>query len=132
MSPWSPPIPKNPSLHEKEAYISFSPGMRSGSPTISGTRLTMITVLHGIWTGGVRYTMEGWEVNREQCLVAAWFAGIYGIAEQPYASGRHRPSRWQQRFGPWAREHASAMWAGRFNEVPDPPSMMDEDEQEES
>lgn len=113
------------SIADYEAEITFSPGMRSGCPTIGGTRLPLVTVLHGLWHGGVEYTREGWGPSREQCLVAAWFAGIYGIDTQPTRKGRRRGGVWRQRFGAWAQEHYGAMWAGEFDKVPDPPSGLD-------
>jgi hypothetical protein len=109
-------------LSDYPATVTFAPGMRSGRPTIGGTRLPLSTVLEALWHGGVEYTREGWGPTREQCLVAAWYGGIYGVDDWSMSSGRLRPTPWRKRFGAWAREHHGSLWEGKFDKVPDSPS----------
>ena len=94
--------------------ITISPGMRGGNPTISGTRLPASSVVGAAWGGGIEEPQSRWPyLNRETVLVACWYAGRYGLPGEP---------KYRKRFGEWAHEFDDAMWAGRFGEVPDPPT----------
>lgn len=104
------------------ASVTFMPGMRGGQPTIGGTRLPLSIVLENMWVDGVEFVVNTWECTREQCLVAAWFAGLYGIDDIPTDSGRNRGGVWRRRFGSWAVSWDGQMWEGDFDRVPDPPS----------
>jgi uncharacterized protein (DUF433 family) len=103
------------------AQVTFHPGMRSGEPTIGGTRLALWFILPVVWSDGVQSAMGLWQLTREQVLVACWFAGTYGV--EGFDSKRRRVTGrfWQKRWGGWALEHHGAMWAGKFDKVPDPP-----------
>ena len=114
-------------LADFPASVTFMPGMRSGQPTIGGTRLPLITVLNGLWAGGVEYTMQGWLCTREQCLVAAWFAVLYGIDDLPTPKNRRRGRIWQKRFGGWANLYSGALWSGKLDQIPDPPTEADQE-----
>lgn len=101
--------------------ITFHPGMRSGAPTISGIRIPIETVLYVIWLDGLEAAMHSWDLTREQVLVAAWFAGTYGIDDTPTPAGRNRGGVWRKRYGQWAQSWSGQMWSGNFERVPDPP-----------
>jgi uncharacterized protein (DUF433 family) len=114
-------------LADFPASVTFMPGMRSGQPTIGGTRLPLSIVLENMWCDGVEFVTQTWECTREQCLVAAWFAGLYGIDDLPTPAGRRRGGVWQKRFGEWASFHSGALWSGELDEIPDPPTVDDQE-----
>ena len=106
---------------DRKPVITFHPGMRGGSPTISGTRLPITHVLEAMWGDSVQHAIDSYQCSREQCLVAAWFAGTYGIDDYP-ANGRNRGGVWRKRYGAWVEEHGKNLWAGLWDKVPDPPN----------
>lgn len=101
-------------------YVSFKPGMQSGTPTINGTRLSIDVLCWSVWHGySVDRVAEDYDCTREDVLVACWFAGRYG---EPSAS-LAEAGRWRKRWGTWADEMGGLMWCHRYDEVTDPPSV---------
>lgn len=97
--------------------IVFDPRITMpGSPTISGQRLPaqqMATRVHEV---GPEQVMREWELTREECLVACWWAGLWG------------PLRLRRALGDWAATASLHLWYGCIN-IPAPPREGVEDTQ---
>jgi len=104
-------------FNEVSANVSdcvwVSPQRLGGKPCIGGTRISADTVARYVWCDGVdpvRVAFPG--LIRAQTLIACWYVVRYGLAVWG----------WADRWGTWADEHEQALWSGRWDEVPDPPS----------
>jgi hypothetical protein len=62
-----------------------------------------------VWRGSIDTAISAYpHLTRTQVLVACWFQASYG------------PAHWRRRWAKWAGAHEGAMWAGRFDDIPDP------------
>ena len=105
--------------------ITFHPGMRSGEPTINGTRIPAEMIGSLVWHGeDIDAIATDYNLARDDVLTACWFLGTYGVdgRTQKAVTGRKWRTRWER----WARENHSAMWQGDFAAVADPPSRDDD------
>ena len=112
----------------RETEVWIHPSRYSGKPCVGGRRVPVESVAVTVWLdGGVPSACADWGLTREAVLVACWYAGLYGIID-PYAgvTGKKGATRidltWIKRWRPWADQWGSAMWAGDWGRVPDPPS----------
>ncbi|WP_166379905.1 DUF433 domain-containing protein [Catellatospora methionotrophica] len=88
--------------------------MQQGTPCVGGTRIPVETIARLVYGpgGSVQLATGSYpHLTRQQVLVACWYVGMYGTAVWS-----------RRRWRAWAAGHADAMWAGRWNEVPDPPN----------
>ena len=107
--------------------VTFSPGMRSGEPTINGSRIPVDLIGQLVWHGdGAKDVADDYNLTREDILVACWFLGTYGVAGRTERSVVGKV--WRKRWETWARVNHGHMWRGDFDAVPDPPSQDEADE----
>lgn len=105
-------------------FIAVCPAMRSGQPTINGTRLPVDAVVGLVWAQGVDVAAEDYDLTRADVLIACWFAGSYGLPGRREALFPVR--LWPKRWGAWAVEVHQALWSVSnvdYEAVPDPPTM---------
>jgi len=115
-------------MRDASCEIWIHPGRYSGVPCIGGTRIPLDSVVGLAWVYGVETAMSDYDLTREGVLVACWYAGIYGdvdpyIGRSPGTARVRRDGRWIKRWRAWADQWQGAMWSGKWDEVPDPPSM---------
>lgn len=97
-------------------FVSISPAMRHGEPTINGTRITVEAAGDLAWGGASTqevaddYTPR---LTRADILVACWWLG------------RNGSPRWRKRWRQWAEQVDGALWSGRYDDAPDPPDHRD-------
>jgi uncharacterized protein (DUF433 family) len=104
-------------------FVSVDPAMRSGQPTINGTRLPVAAIVGMVWAEGVDAAVEDFDLTRADVLVACWYAGEYGLP------GNRRslfPMRlWPKHWATWAAEVHQALWSVSsvdYEAIPDPPT----------
>lgn len=110
-------------LGHRSPYVSVNPAMRSGQPTINGTRLPVDAVAGMVWAEGVDVAVEEYDLTRADVLVACWYAGRYGLPGQREALFPVR--LWPKRWGAWAAEVGPCLWAVTrvdYDAIPDPPT----------
>jgi uncharacterized protein (DUF433 family) len=96
---------------ELGAYVWAAPGRLGGKPCIGGHRLDVVTIARHVWADGVDSVQIPWPyLTRAEILTACWYLGCYGAPN------------WRERWGSWTDQHEDAMWSGRWDEVPDPPT----------
>lgn len=113
---------------ERSDEVWIHPARYSGRPCVGDRRVPVETVAWGVWLEGVDAIADGYEITRQAVLVACWYAGLYGTVDpyesKPPGNGRARFDRtWIKRWRAWADQWGGAMWAGQWDEVPDPPGV---------
>lgn len=97
-------------------FVSIEPGVKSGTPTLNGTRLPVESVAEMVWDGFTLDAIQrdGWrEVRLSDALVCCWYMGLHG--------GR----RWRQRWEAWAKQVHPVLWnhsEADYTAVPWPPT----------
>jgi uncharacterized protein (DUF433 family) len=96
-------------LGKPDAYIWVHPGRLGGKPCIGGTRIPVATVTRYVrGGGGIQAAQTAHpELTRTQVLLACWHAAVCGDAPE---------------WAAWAEEQGGALWAGLFDEIPEPPT----------
>lgn len=114
-------------MSQGHPFVAIDPAMRSGQPTINGTRLPVDAVAGMVWAEGVDVAVEEYDLTRADVLVACWYAGSYGLP------GRRKalfPVRlWVKRWGAWADSVHQALWSVTtvdYEAIPDPPRALPE------
>lgn len=104
-------------MSEQQPYISIRPGMRSGQPTLNGTRLSPEAIAHVVWDGYDAETIkvQFWEeATRWALLTACWYVARYGTPT------------WRKRWGAWAQTvYSDLTSSGDHDACPWPPTVMD-------
>ncbi len=98
--------------------------MRFGAPTIRNSQVSVEAVVGMVWAGEqVDVVADEYGLTRADVLVAAWFAGTYGLP------GRRRQLAatplWRRRWGAWAESVQEDLWRAStvdYSAIPDPPS----------
>ena len=86
------------------------PAVRSGAPTIENHGLEAEFVTRRVLRFGVASEMEGYQLTREEVLVACWWSGTYGSR------------RLREALGEWAGTAGTHLWY-RCISIPDPPTL---------
>lgn len=115
------------------ASVEVHPGVLSGTPCLSGTRLPVYLIADVVRVDGVDAAMGLWGLPRAQVLVACWFAGVYGTlhpwdTQDDIQAPLPRTYRvdlvdhaWLDLWRDWAQQNAGALWQSHYDDVQDPP-----------
>jgi uncharacterized protein (DUF433 family) len=93
--------------------ISIQPGMLSGTPCLDGTRIPAQTIAEIVAWHGVEEAVPQFEITPADCAVCCWFVAEY-----------HHRTKAGKHFKDWAEANFKAMWSGKWNEVEEPPRMV--------
>lgn len=89
-------------------YVTFSPGVRFGRPTLNHTNLSVETVADMVVVEPVDVVADEFGITRPDVIVCCWYMATYGTR------------RWRTNWGGWADSVGVELWHGRYD-VPDPP-----------
>lgn len=97
-------------------HVRLSPGHRFGRLQIDNIEVE--TIAASVWTDGVAFTCEGYDLTRPQVLVGCWAFLRYGERRGLVYSTQRRIIRdWAE----WLAASEIAMHQSRWDEVADPP-----------
>lgn len=93
-------------------HVSIDPSSRTGHPTIVW-RIPAETPCSVLWDGyPMAWILQNYPtLTRPHVLVAAWYLATYGSRT------------WKKRWGVWAKDNFGHLWAQRYDECPDPPTV---------
>ncbi|MGI5247798.1 DUF433 domain-containing protein [Dactylosporangium sp. CA-139066] len=117
-----PPPPPSTGRRDLRPFVAVDPAMKSGQPTVNGTRLTVAAVADYVWADGVDQAAADHDLTRGDVLVACWYAGTVGLP------GRRKSLAptplWRRRWSAWADDVHQALWSVTtvdYDKIPDPP-----------
>jgi uncharacterized protein (DUF433 family) len=88
--------------------VTTDPAVKFGEPTVEGRPVEALA--SQIYAGdSLDSVATGFDLTREQVLVACWH------------QGHHGPRFWRRRWGAWAAQAHKELWNSRYD-IPDPPS----------
>lgn len=94
-SPALPGDQDTPPARRASPFVSLSPAMRWGAPTINHTRLPVSAIAGMLWAEkSVAAVCDDYEITRADVLVACWYLGMYGS---------HENRQWRRRWHGWAQ-----------------------------
>lgn len=105
---------------ERNTEVWIHPARYSGKPCVGGRRTPVESLVVEAWLTSVDSAAEAFDVSRQTVLVACWYAGLYGTVD-PFRRAR-ADRTWIRRWRGWADQWGGAMWAGRWDKIPDPPT----------
>jgi uncharacterized protein (DUF433 family) len=105
--------------------VTVDPGVRFGAPAVKGVSVEAIAGM--LWAGeSVDVVADEYGLTRAEVIVAAWYAGQYGLP------GKRRrlaaTPLWRRRWGKWAESVNGDLWRAStvdYDKIPDPPDHRD-------
>lgn len=95
-----------------EVAVWVDPRRQAGQPCVYGTRVPVTTVVDGLWIWGTAEEVaDAYDLTRAQVIAVAVTVALNPALDAVAGA-------WHQ----WASEHAEHWRAGRWAEIPDPPS----------
>lgn len=98
-----------------DAYVWLSPGRYSGEPCIGGHSISTRQIADSVWYGHADDLERGYDLTREDIIVACWFEARHG-----------RSRKIRRAWREWLDTHDGTLWHLRPHEwaaMPLPPVM---------